>query len=325
LHFALKRICTALITLFLVSIFSFIAFSVIRGDPASLILGIDATPEQLTAFREEMGLNRSPPIRYLEWLGNFFTGNLGNSFRFQGEAVSDLVLERLPVSFFLALLSLFFIVLIAVPVSLFSVRRENGIASRVVNICTAIGISVPNFFLGVLFIWSFGIGLRLFTTGMYVDYHTSFIGFIGYLIFPALAVAIPNAAILVKFLRSSLFKEQHSDYVRTAYSKGASLSIVLRRHALRNAVIPSITVLGMITAEIFSGSIIIEQVFAIPGIGRLLITAIGSRDYPLIQTLVMFIASIVVIANTLVDIAIQVIDPRIRLEAGRCVPKDART
>jgi ABC-type dipeptide/oligopeptide/nickel transport system permease component len=325
LHFALKRICTALITLFLVSVFSFIAFSVIRGDPASLVLGIDATPEQLTAFREEMGLNRSLPVRYIEWLGNFFTGNLGNSFRFQGESISNLVLERLPVSFSLALLSLFFIVLIAVPVSLSSVHHENGIASRVVNICTAIGISVPNFFLGVLFIWIFGIGLRLFTAGMYVDYRTSIIGFTGYLIFPALAVAIPNAAILAKFLRSSLFKEQRSDYVRTAYSKGASHAIILRRHALRNAVIPSITVLGMITAEIFSGSIIIEQVFAIPGIGRLLITAIGSRDYPLIQTLVMCISFIVIFANTLVDIAIQIVDPRIRLEAGRYVPKDART
>jgi ABC-type dipeptide/oligopeptide/nickel transport system permease component len=179
---------------------------------------------------------------------------------------------------------------------------------------TAAGISIPHFFLGVLFIWIFGIGLRMFSAGTFIDYRTSPSGFIGCLIFPALAIAIPNAAMLTKFLRSSLFKEQRSDYVRTARSKGAGVSYALRRHALRNAVIPSITMLGMIIAEVFSGSIIIEQVFAIPGIGRLLIAAITSRDYPLIQTLVMYIACMVILANTLVDIAIQVIDPRIRLE-----------
>jgi ABC-type dipeptide/oligopeptide/nickel transport system permease component len=132
--------------------------------------------------------------------------------------------------------------------------------------------------------------------------------------FPALAIAIPNAAILVKFLRSGLFREQKSDYVRTAISKGGSRNIVLYRHVLKNAIIPAITLLGMIIGEIFSGSIVIEQVFTIPGIGRLLIASITSRDYPLIQTLVVYIAFIVVFANTLVDIAIQIIDPRIRLQ-----------
>jgi len=313
LHFILKRTGAALITLFIVSVFSFIAFNVIRGDPASLILGIDATADQVETFREEMGLNRSLPVRYINWLGNFLSGNLGNSVRFQGESVSALILERLPVSFALALLSLFFVLLIAVPVSVFTVHRENGFVDKSVNVFSAAGISIPNFFLGVLFIWIFGIGLRLFSTGVYVDYRDSFTGFIGYLIFPALAIAIPNAAILIKFLRSSLFKEQRGDYIRTARSKGASASIALRCHAFRNAVIPAITVLGMIIAEIFSGSIVIEQVFAIPGIGRLLIAAITSRDYPLIQTLVVYIAFIVIIANTLVDIVIQIVDPRIRL------------
>jgi ABC-type dipeptide/oligopeptide/nickel transport system permease component len=316
LNFVLRRTGTAFLTLFLVSVFGFLAFSVIRGDPASLMLGTNATAEQIAAFRAEMGLDRSIPARYFDWLGKFLSGNLGNSLRFRGEAISAMLTERLPVTFSLALLSLFFIVLIAVPVSLLSVGRENGVASRIVNVCTAIGISVPHFFLGVLFIWIFGIGLRLFTAGMYVDYRLNFAGFIGYLLFPALAIAIPNAAILIKFLRSSLLKEQRSDYINTALSKGASPGLVLRRHALRNALIPSVTVLGMIIAEVCSGSIVIEQVFAIPGMGRLLISAISSRDYPLIQTLVMLIASIVIVANTLVDIAIQVIDPRIRLEGA---------
>ena len=314
MRFILRRLAAALAALFLVSALSFLAFSVIRGDPASLILGTGATPEQLAALREELGLNRSVPARYLAWLGNFLTGSLGNSVRFRGEAISAMILDRLPVSAALALLSLLFVVLISLPLSLVSVRREGAPLDRLVNTFTALSISVPGFFLGVVFIWIFGVVLRLFSPGVYVDYRENFAGFIGCLFFPALAIAIPNAAVLTKFLRSSLFKEQRSDYVRAARSKGADFSLTLRRHALRNALVPSITVLGMIVAEVFSGSIVIETVFTIPGIGRLLIAAIGSRDYPLIQTLVVYIAGIVVIANTLADIAIQIIDPRIRLE-----------
>lgn len=303
-----------MITLFLVSVFSFLAFSVIPGDPAILALGTEATPEQLASLRREMGIDHGVPVRYLQWLGNFLSGNPGNSLRFRGEAVSALVLERLPVSFTLAALSLFFVLIIALAVSLSSVRRENGPFEKLVNIIVTAGVGIPNFFLGVLFIWVFGIILRVFTVGAYVDYRVSMAGFIGCLFFPALAIALPNAAILVKFLRASLIKEQHSDYFRTALSKGSSHWAALLRHALRNAVIPSITVLGMIVAEVLSGSIVIEQVFAIPGIGRLLIAGISSRDYPLIQALVMYIAFVVIIANTLVDVAIQAVDPRIRLE-----------
>jgi len=303
-----------LITLFLVSVFSFLAFSVIPGDPASLALGTEATPEQLAALRSEMGIDHSVPVRYLQWFGNFLSGNPGDSLRFRGETVAALVFERLPVSMSLAILSLFLVLIIALPVSLLSVRRENGLFERTVNILVTVGVGIPNFFLGVLFIWVFGITLRFFTAGAYVDYRVSMTGFIACLFFPALAIAIPNAAILAKFLRVSLIKEQRGDYFRTAISKGANHWAALISHALRNAVIPSITVLGMIVAEVFSGSIVIEQVFAIPGIGRLLIAGISSRDYPLIQALVVYIAFVVIIANTLVDIAIQAVDPRIKLE-----------
>jgi ABC-type dipeptide/oligopeptide/nickel transport system permease component len=317
LAFIVKRICSAIITLFLVSVFSFLVFSVIPGDPAVIALGTEATSEQLASLRAEMGIDRSVPVRYLQWLGNFLSGNPGNSLRFRGETVSALVLERLPVSFTLVVFALLLVLIIALPVSLFSARRENGPFEKTVNILVTTGVGVPNFFLGVLFIWVFGIMLRFFTAGIYVDYRSSAAGFIACLFFPALAIALPNAAILVKFLRASLIKEQRCDYFRTALSKGASRWTALLRHALRNAVIPSITVLGMIVAEIFSGSIIvIEQVFAIPGIGRLLIAGISSRDYPLIQALIMYIAFVVIIANTLVDIAIQAVDPRIKLEGS---------
>jgi peptide/nickel transport system permease protein len=222
-------------------------------------------------------------------------------------------MPRLPVTISLALLSLFLIILISIPLSLFTVKRRGSIIDNTVNFFTAAGISVPGFFLGLLFIFIFGFGFKLFVPGNFIDYKENFFGFIGYLCFPALAIAVPNSAVLIKFLRSSLFQELKSDYVRTAKSKGADRLYIIRRHVLKNACLPAITVLGMITSEVFSGSIIIEQVFSIPGIGMLLISAIGSRDYPLIQALMVYITFLVVTANTLADIFIMTIDPRIKL------------
>ncbi|MDR0624654.1 MAG: ABC transporter permease [Treponema sp.] len=316
MYFIVRRLGVTLATLFLVSVFTFLAFQVVRGDPASLILGTEATEEQLAALREEMGLNRSLPARYVSWLGNFFSGNLGNSTRFRGEPIAGLILERLPVTFCLASLSLVFILLFSFPAALISVRREGGFFDRLINTFTAVSISFPGFFLAVLFIWIFGILLKLFSPGAYTGYGENPAGFFGYLIFPALAVAIPGSAVLTKFLRASILQQLRSDYVRTAYSKGAGPRLVLYRHVLKNGIIPALTLLGMLIAEVFSGSIIIEQVFSIPGIGRLLIAAISSRDYPMIQTLVVYIACTVVAANTLVDIAIQIIDPRIKVGLG---------
>ena len=313
MNYILRRIIIALITVLLVSVFCFLAFNVIRGDPASLFAGIDASPEQLAALREEMGLNRNIFIRYLDWLSGFLSGNPGNSLLFRGEAISTIIAGRLPVSATLALLSLIFILLIALPLSLLTVRKEGNITDRIVNLLTAAGISAPGFFLGLLFIWIFGFIAKLFIPGLYIDYRENFFAFLGCLCFPALAIAVPNAAVLVKFLRGSLFQELNSDYARTAKSKGAGRLYILRRHVLKNAMIPAVTVFGMIIAEVFSGSIVIEQVFTIPGIGRLLIAAISSRDYPLIQTLMVYIAFIVVLVNTLADIAIAILDPRIRL------------
>jgi len=298
--------------MFLVSVLCFLAFNVIRGNPASLLAGLDGTPEQLAMLREQMGLNDGVFPRYVKWLSAFLSGNPGNSIYFRGEPISAMIAERLPVSLSLALLSLFFVLLISLPASLLTVRREGNAVDRVVNFLTAAGISAPGFFLGLLFIFIFGFTFRLFIPGEYIDYRENFGGFLGCLCFPSLAIAIPNAAVLVKFLRGSLFQELQSDYVRTARSKGADRNYILRRHVLKNASIPAITVLGMIIAEVFSGSIVIEQVFTIPGIGRLLIAAISSRDYPLIQALMVYIAFLVVAANTLADIAILIIDPRIR-------------
>ena len=308
-----RRLTITLLTLFLVSLLTFSAFRFIPGDPALLALGMEAQEEQLASLRAEMGLDKSLTEQYITWLTRLFTGHLGSSARFRGLPVSEMILERIPVSLSLAGLSLLFIILISVPVSFLSVKKENYIINRIVTSLTAFGISTPGFFMGVIFIWIFGVLFRFFVPGDYISYRESLSGFIGSLFFPALTISIPNAALVIKFLRSSIYQELKSDYVRTARSKGGSWGGILKRHIFKNASLPVITLFGMITGEILSGSIVIEQVFAIPGIGRLLIASITARDYIIVETLMIYIAFVVILANTLSDIALQIIDPRIRL------------
>jgi ABC-type dipeptide/oligopeptide/nickel transport system permease component len=311
-----KRLSITVLTLLLVSLLTFAAFSLIPGDPAVLALGIEASGEQVAALRAQMGLDKSLPLQYVVWLGKFLTGNLGNSARFRGASISGMILERLPVTFSLAGLSLVFMLLTAVPAVLAAAQKEGGALDRIINVLTALGISFPGFFLGVLFIWIFGILLRFFVPGAYVDYRQDSLAFAAYLAFPALALALPNAAVLVKFLRTQVLRQLRQDYVRSALARGAGRRRILYGHVLKNAVIPAVTLLGMIVGEILAGSIVIEQVFGIPGIGRLLISSITSRDYSMVQTLAVYTAFMVVLANTLADILIRVIDPRISADPG---------
>lgn len=311
-----KRFSITLLTLFLVSLLTFLAFAIIPGDPALLALGIEASDEQLRALRVEMGLDRGLVTRYWVWLGKFLRGDLGNSARFRGASISGMIFERLPVTFSLAVFSLILMLFIAIPAALISARKEGGLADRGLSVLTALNISLPGFFLGVLFIWIFGILLRLFVPGAYIDYRQDPLSFAAYLVFPALALALPNAAILTKFLRTQVLQQLKLDYVRSALARGAGRRRILYGHVLKNAAIPSVTLLGMIVGEIFAGSIVIEQVFAIPGIGRLLISSISSRDYSMVQTLAVYMAFMVVLANTLADIIIRIIDPRISLSPG---------
>jgi len=308
-----KRLAITFLTLFLVSLLTFGAFRLIPGDAAILSLGLDTQDEQIEVLRSEMGLDKNFGHQYISWLGKFLTGNLGNSSRFRGASISGIIGERLPVTFALAFLSFLFIIIIALPASLISTKKENSWSNHLITTLTALNISMPGFFLGVLLIWVFGIIFKLFIPGSYTSYNENLAAFWLSLVFPAIAIALPNAALLVKFLRSSVFRELSGDYVRTARSKGADRSHILRFHVLKNASLPAITILGMIAGEIFSGSIVIEQVFGIPGIGRLLIASITARDYLMIETIIIYIAFVVIMANTLADIVLQIIDPRIRL------------
>lgn len=313
MKFYLKKFFTLIITLILVSVLTFLAFNLIPGDPAMLILGTEATPESLAALHAQLGLDQSLPMRYAAWLGGMLHGNLGTSIQYS-KPVGGLIAERLPVTASLAALALLMIIVFSVLLGVFSAKKRGTFIGRLLDMLTMFNISLPNFFLGIILIWVFGITFHLFTPGKYVDYRQSVTGFLQYLIFPAIAIALPNIATAAKFLRTSIVAQMNADYVRTARSKGCSDSAVLYRHVLKNAIIPSITLFGMMAAEVFSGSIVIEQVFSIPGVGRLLISSVSSRDFPLIESLVVCIAFLVVLANFLADILLQVADPRIRVK-----------
>ncbi len=311
MKYAAKKTATFILTLLLVSFLAFLAFQVIPGDPAIKMLGTKATPEKIATLRAEMGLDKPMLIRYGLWLKDFFFGNMGTSYSYH-MPVDGMLQGKLPITLTLTGLSFILIVLGSIPLGIYTAKYKDKRISKVINILNQITMSIPPFFVGVLFTYFFGLLLRWFTPGGFVSYSTNIFGFIGYLIFPAISIALPKIAMSTKMLQGSLFTEMKKDYVRTAYSRGNRTNGVLYHHVLKNAMIPVITFLGMTLADIVAGSIIIEQVFSIPGLGRLLITSISNRDYPVVQAIIMCIALIVIVINFLVDIIYQLIDPRVR-------------
>ena len=312
MSYLLRKVVALLVTLFLVSLLTFFAFNIVPGDPVALMLGTEATQERVDALKAALHLDKALPERYVDWLSGFALGDLGESIKYS-TPVKDLIGPRFPVTGALALLSFALIVAISLPLGIYCAKRRGSLADRAIGTLLMIDISLPSFFLGILFIWLFGIVLKLFAPGGYVDFHGNPAGFFRYMIFPAIAVALPNIAVTVKFLRASAIAQLRAGYVRTAYGKGNTDDAVLYRHVLKNAILPVITLFGMIVAEVFSGSIIIEQVFSLPGIGRLLISSITSRDFPVVETLVVYIAFLVVLANFTADVVLQLLDPRIKV------------
>ncbi|MCR5733905.1 MAG: ABC transporter permease [Lachnospiraceae bacterium] len=309
MRYVLKKTATMLVTVLLVSFFVFLAFQIIPGDPATAMLGTQATKEKVEALREQLGLNRPLIIRYLEWLKSFFFGNMGISYSY-GVSVRSMLAGKVPITLTLTLMSFILIILLSIPIGIESAEYEDRLFARFSDGIGQVIMAVPPFFIGILLTYFLGLLLHLFTPGGYVSYKSDFGGFLYYLLFPAIAIALPKAAMTVRLLKSSLLKEAKLDYVRTAYSRGNSTKDVLYRHVLKNAIIPVITFLGMTLSDIVAGSLIVEQVFSIPGIGRLLITSISNRDYPVVSAIISIVAIIVIVNNFLVDILYQLIDPR---------------
>lgn len=308
-----KKLLTMFFTLLAVTLFVLLAFHVISGDPATSMLGTTATPEKVEALREEMGLNDPVLIQYGRWAAGFLTGDMGTSYSYR-MPVSQMVADKIPVTLTLTVMAFLIMVIIAVPLGIYTARHEGGIADRSIYIINQVIMAFPPFFAGILITLLFGRIFRLFTPGGYVSYQTDFGGFIGYMVFPAIAIALPKAAMAVKLLRSSVISEKKSDYVRTAYSRGNTTKAVLYKHVLKNALIPVITFLGMALADMIAGSIIIEQVFSIPGLGRILLTSISNRDYPVVMAIIVCIGMLVLVVNMLVDMIYGLIDPRITVE-----------
>ncbi len=309
----LKRLALLIGTLLLVSVLAFIAFSVIPGDPTASVLGIEATDEQVAAFRARQGLDLPVWQRYWAWLTAFVRGDFGQSFKFD-MPVRALLATRAQVTLVLAAAAFVLIVAISLPLGLLAARRGGGVLDKaldwLVTVTTQITMSVPNFVLGIGLMYLFALVLHWFEPE-FVPLEDGLWPHLRFMVFPALAVALPKSAMTVKLLRGSILGELGQDYIRTAYSKGNSRGSALRRHVLRNAMIPVVTFLAMAIGDIMAGSIVVEQVFGIPGLGRILISSIGNRDYPVVQAVVVMVASVVVGCNFLADLLYRVMDPRI--------------
>ena len=310
MRYILKKLLMMAFTLVVVSVCVFLAFHIIPGDPATRILGTQATPAQVETLREQMGLNDPLYQQYFRWFTSFLQGDFGTSYIYS-QPVSSMLGSKILITFSLAMMSFVFMILISIPLGIYTARHENGMADRIIMTVNQVIMAIPPFFSGILITYFFGMILHLFTPGGFVAYDVSIGGFLAYLIFPAIAIALPKAAMATKLLRGSVVDEAAKDYTRTAYSRGNTINDVLYRHVLKNAMIPVITFLGMALADMVAGSIVIEQVFGIPGISRILLTSISNRDYPVVEAIIMGIAMLVILINFLVDMIYRIIDPRI--------------
>lgn len=288
----------------------FAVVDMVPGDPASYMLGTGAQPDTLAALRQQMGLDLPWPVRYLHWLGGVLTGDLGTSLAYK-TPVAGMILERLQVSLPLALLALLLAIALAFPVGMLAAARRGTPADTALMGATQIGIALPNFWFAMLLVLVLAVHLRWLPAGGFPGWDAP-LAALKSLILPALALALPQAAVLARTLRAALIETLGQDYIRSARAKGLSQAQALRRHALRNALIPVLTILGMQFSFLLAGAIIIENVFYLPGLGRLIFQAIGQRDLALVQGAVLVLVAATILIAFAADLAYALIDPRLR-------------
>ena len=307
-----RRLTALMVTLLVASLLIFLLLEILPGDPAAVILGVGAQEDTLRALRAELGLDLPAPVRYLNWLGEVLQGDLGRSYTYD-TPVQELLLNRVVLSLPLALLAILFSTGIAIPLGVFAASRHRKVADTGIMGFAQLGVAVPNFWFAILLILLFSVKLGWFSAGGFAGWDAGWFPAFKSLVLPAVALALPQAAILARVTRSSVLETVQEDYIRTARAKGLSRSQALWRHAVRNALIPVVTILGLQLSFLLAGTIIIENVFYLPGVGRLLFQAIAQRDLMVVKNLVLVLAATVVLINFLVDLLYAVLDPRLRL------------
>ncbi len=309
--FLAKRFATFVATLAGTTIITFLALEVLPGDPARVILGVDAPDSAVQALRERLGLDRPALERYLDWVGALATGRFADSYTYS-VPVDELLAARLGITVPLALLAMALSVAMAMTLGIFAAAHHNRRGDVVVMGVSQLGISVPNFWLALLLIVLFAVHLRWFGAGGFPGWDAGAGPALKALLLPALALATVQGAILTRFTRSAVLETMREDYVRTARAKGLTRGQTLRRHVLRNAMIPLVTVMGLQFANLLAGTIVVENVFALPGVGRLILQAITNRDLVVVRDVVTLLAAMVVLINLVVDLLYAVIDPRLK-------------
>ena len=312
-RYVARRVAALVATLFFVSALVFVVVRVLPGDPAALIMGTEGSPEAAARLREAMGLNRPLPVQYVEWLGGALRGDLGRSIQYD-LPVGQLIVSRLPVTLPLALMAAAFMVMAAVPLGIYAATHHRRAGDYAAMVLSQVGISVPQFWSGLLLILVFSVSLGWVRSGGFDGWSSGLGPALRSLLLPAVALGLFQAAVLVRATRSAVLDVLREDYVRTARAKGLAERRVIGSHTFRNALIPIVTVAGLQLGQLVAGAIVLESVFALPGLGRLALGAIGARDLPVVQGVALFVAVTIVLINFAVDLAYGVLDPRIRYE-----------
>ena len=299
--------------LVLVSLIVFAVLFVLPGDPAQIILGINASPDTLAALRSRLGLDQPFLVQYGTWIGSLLRGTGGRSITYD-IPVAELIASRLLVTGPMALMAMMVAAILALPLGIYAARHQNRPGDAAVMAGTQLGLAIPEFWLGILLMLLCSVHWGLFSAGGFPGWDADFFGSLKALLLPALALGLIRAAILARLTRSAMLEVLREDYVRTARAKGLRERTVVYGHALKNALIPVLTIFGLQMGQLLAGAIIIENVFTLPGLGRLVFQAIGQRDLPVVREVVLFMAAAVVIVNFLVDLSYALVDPRIRLK-----------
>ncbi len=312
-RFIVRRLLIAIPVLLLVSLMSFAVIWLVPGDPAAVFLDASATPEQLAQVRHRLGLDEPFYLQMIAWYGRILHGDLGQSILLN-RGVAEAIVERLPVTLSLTGLSLVFATLMGVVAGLLAAMRHASWTDQSIMVLALVGLSVPEFWFGLMMIFAFAVRLHWFPAGDFVPISQSFVGWWRSMAMPAFTLAAVQMGFIARMTRSAMLEVLGQDFIRTADSKGLPWSVVVVRHGLPNALVPILTVIGIVTGGLLGGAVVIEQVFSLPGVGRLVIGAVLSRDFPVIQGTLLFVAVIYLLINLVVDVLYAVVDPRVRLE-----------